>query len=75
MEGSKTKGKREVTAMGTASEIHQINIKEAIASTFHASGVIPFGTGRKLNKRNETGPRSTQIYFFNNSITFGFLGF
>jgi hypothetical protein len=37
--------------------------------------VIPFGTGRKLIIINETGPRRTHIYFFNNAITFEFLGF
>jgi hypothetical protein len=70
-----TRNKDEPLYKWITSKSDQINIKEAIASTFHASGVIPFGTGKKLIIRNETGPRSTQIYFFNNSITFGFLGF
>jgi hypothetical protein len=56
-------GKRAVTGIGTASEIHQISISTPKARTFQASAEITAGPGSNLKIKNKRGPKKKPICF------------
>jgi hypothetical protein len=55
--GNRTRGRNDVTGMGTASATHHVIIQAATASTLLAPGeIIVSGTIRRISKNNN-GPK------------------
>src|SRR5690554_6904584 len=61
--GNKTSGSKEVTGIGTASEIHQIAIHTVEARTESASGDIPSYGPVSIIRRKTAGPNINATFF------------